>query len=143
MKIWIPTQKEAAKLLSSSGDAKGGTGGSGGSGAGTVNVGGLYGDSAGIEAAGTRTADVDAAAAGASAGGSETAMSDSGLVNINTATVEQLCTLNGIGESRAKTIIAYREEHGAFAKKEDIMKVTGIKENSYAKIRDQITVGKE
>ena len=65
------------------------------------------------------------------------------LVNINTATVEQLCTLNGIGESRAKTIIAYREAHGNFTKKEDIMKVTGIKESSYAKIKDQITVGKE
>ncbi|MCI6629937.1 MAG: helix-hairpin-helix domain-containing protein, partial [Lachnospiraceae bacterium] len=42
-----------------------------------------------------------------------------------------------------KTIIAYREAHGNFTKKEDIMKVTGIKESSYAKIKDQITVGKE
>ena len=38
-----------------------------------------------------------------------------GLVNINTADIAQLCTLPGIGESRAEDIIAYRESHGAFA----------------------------
>ena len=140
MKIWIPTEKEAAKLLTSSGDAKGGTDGLGGSSAGTVNVSGPYGDSAGIETVNAQTANTDSVGAGADPGAGT---AGSGLVNINTATVEQLCTLNGIGESRAKTIIAYREAHGNFAKKEDIMKVTGIKESSYAKIKDQITVGKE
>ena len=140
MKIWIPTEKEAAKLLTSSGDGKGGTGGLGGSSAGTVNVSGPYGDSAGIETVNAQTANTDSVGAGADPGAGT---AGSGLVNINTATVEQLCTLNGIGESRAKTIIAYREAHGNFAKKEDIMKVTGIKESSYAKIKDQITVGKE
>ena len=140
MKIWIPTEKEAAKLLTSSGDGKGGTDGLGGSSAGTVNVSGPYGDSAGIETVNAQTANTDSVGAGADPGAGT---AGSGLVNINTATVEQLCTLNGIGESRAKTIIAYREAHGNFAKKEDIMKVTGIKESSYAKIKDQITVGKE
>lgn len=140
MKIWIPTEKEAAKLLTSSGGAKGGTGGLVGSSAGTVNVSGPYGDSAGIETVNAQTANTDSAGAGADPGAGT---AGSGLVNINTATVEQLCTLNGIGESRAKTIIAYREAHGNFTKKEDIMKVTGIKESSYAKIKDQITVGKE
>lgn len=140
MKIWIPTEKEAAKLLTSSGDGKGGTDGLGGSSAGTVNVSGPYGDNAGVETVGTQTVNSGGAGAGENSG---VGAAGSGLVNINTATVEQLCTLNGIGESRAKTIIAYREAHGNFAKKEDIMKVTGIKESSYAKIKDQITVGKE
>lgn len=63
-----------------------------------------------------------------------------GLVNINTAGIERLMTLTGIGESRAKSIIAYREEHGAFKKTSDIMQVSGIKEGAFAKIKDEITV---
>lgn len=63
-----------------------------------------------------------------------------GLVNINTAGVDALCTLSGIGEAKAGDIIAYREEHGPFGSKEDIMKVPGIKENAYKKICDKITV---
>lgn len=62
------------------------------------------------------------------------------LVNINTAGVDVLCTLSGIGEARAGDIIAYREENGPFKTKEDIMKVPGIKENAYRKICDNITV---
>lgn len=63
-----------------------------------------------------------------------------GLVNINTADVATLCTLPGIGESRAKDIIAYRETHGNFESCEDIMKVSGIKTSIYSKISDRITV---
>ncbi|MCM1535606.1 MAG: helix-hairpin-helix domain-containing protein [Clostridium sp.] len=63
-----------------------------------------------------------------------------GLVNINTAGADALCTLSGIGEARAGDIIAYREENGPFQSKEDIMKVPGIKENAYKKICDNITV---
>lgn len=66
-----------------------------------------------------------------------------GLVDINAASAELLCTLNGIGEAKAQAIIAYREAHGDFAKKEDIMKVAGIKQNGYEKIKDQICVGWE
>lgn len=65
---------------------------------------------------------------------------DDGRVNINTATEGMLCTLPGIGTSKAKSIIAYREEHGAYEQIEDIMKVTGIKEGLFQKIRDRITV---
>lgn len=65
---------------------------------------------------------------------------DDGLVNINTADVETLCTLSGIGESRAKDIIAYREANGAFESCEDIMKVPGIKTSVYNKISDRIKV---
>lgn len=62
------------------------------------------------------------------------------LVNINTADVYVLCSLPGIGESKARDIITYREKNGAFQKKEDIMKVSGIKTNLYAKICDLISV---
>lgn len=61
-------------------------------------------------------------------------------ININTASKEVLCTLIGIGESRAESIIQYREENGFFQKKEDIMKVPGIKEGMYDKIKDKIIV---
>ncbi len=62
----------------------------------------------------------------------------SGLVNLNTADEELLCTLSGIGEARAKDIIAYRKEHGAFRTVEEIMNVSGIKEATFEKIKDKI-----
>ena len=62
-------------------------------------------------------------------------------VNINTADESQLTTLTGIGATRAKAIIAYREENGPFAAIEDIMNVQGIKEGTFAKIKDEIVVG--
>ncbi len=65
---------------------------------------------------------------------------EQGLVNINTADAEQLMTLPGIGEARARDIISYREEQGAFQKKEDLQKVSGIKENMYEKLCDKIVV---
>mgnify|MGYP001085476273 CR=1 FL=1 len=65
---------------------------------------------------------------------------EDGLVNINTADVAALCTLPGVGESRAADIVAYREKNGPFERCEDIMKVSGIKESAYEKIRDKITV---
>lgn len=62
------------------------------------------------------------------------------LVNLNTASKEQLMTLSGIGETRADAILAYREANGRFQTIEDVMKVSGIKEGAFAKIKDQITV---
>ena len=50
-------------------------------------------------------------------------------------------TLSGIGEVKAADIIAYREAHGRFQKKEDIMQVPGIKKSLYAKIEEQIEAG--
>ena len=66
--------------------------------------------------------------------------SSDGRVNINTADAAVLCTLPGIGEARAKDIIAYREANGVFESCEDIMKVPGIKTSVYSKISDRITV---
>lgn len=65
---------------------------------------------------------------------------EAGLVNINTADVTELCTLPGIGASRAADIVRYREQNGLFSAKEDIMKVAGIKQNAYDKLCDKITV---
>ncbi len=61
-------------------------------------------------------------------------------VNINTADEAELTTITGIGASRAKSIIAWREEHGSFQKVEDIMNVSGIKEGLFSRIRDSIRV---
>lgn len=66
--------------------------------------------------------------------------SASGLVNINIADVELLCTLPGIGEARAEAIIAYREQNGGFRNKEDIMNVSGIKQSAYDKLQEYITI---
>lgn len=61
------------------------------------------------------------------------------IVNINTCTLEELLSINGIGESKAKSIIEYRENVGLFTSKEDIMKVSGIGNSLYDKIKDYIT----
>lgn len=62
------------------------------------------------------------------------------LVSINTATIEELVTIPSIGESKAKTIITYREEHGFFKTIEDIKNVSGIGEAVYQKIKEYITI---
>lgn len=68
------------------------------------------------------------------------AVKESGLVNINTADMAELTTVSGIGESRARAIIAYREKNGGFRAVEDIKKVEGIKDGLFSKIKDKITV---
>lgn len=64
----------------------------------------------------------------------------SNKVNINTASKEELMTLSGIGESKATQILSYRESNGKFAKIEDIMNISGIKDGIFSKIKDYITV---
>ncbi len=61
------------------------------------------------------------------------------LIDINTADKAGLCTLPGIGESKAEDILTYREKNGAFQSIEDIMKVPGIKESLFEKIKEKIT----
>ncbi len=65
---------------------------------------------------------------------------DAGKININTATLDQLDTLYGIGYILAQRIIDYRAEYGDFEAIEDIMKVNGIKESIYEQIKDDIVV---
>lgn len=63
-----------------------------------------------------------------------------GKIHLNTATKEELTTLTGIGESRAESIIAYREAHGSFQSVEELMNVDGIKEGIFQKIKEQIAL---
>lgn len=74
------------------------------------------------------------------ASGEETAQRTEGRININTATKQELCGIPGVGETRAAAIVSYRESHGGFARPEDIMKVSGIKEGMYDKIKESICV---
>ena len=62
------------------------------------------------------------------------------MININTASEAELMTLPGIGQSRAKDIINYRVKNGFFESIDDIMKVSGIKEAAFEKIKDLIKV---
>lgn len=64
----------------------------------------------------------------------------SNLISLNTATKEQLMSLPGIGESKAISIIKYREEKGSFTTIEDIKNVSGIGDSLFAKIKDYITI---
>ncbi len=62
------------------------------------------------------------------------------MININTANVEKLQTLPGIGESIASKIIEYREQNGKFKTIEDLKNVSGIGESKFSNIKDKITV---
>ena len=66
--------------------------------------------------------------------------SESGKVNINRASEKELMTLPGIGEAKAESIVRYRESNGTFQKIEDIMKIPGIKEALFEKIKDSIQI---
>ena len=126
MKITIPTVEELAAIEADSGTDTG-----------TAVF-------AAIEYAG-EAAEAHGGSAGANAETSDPA-SDSGtdgsggLININTADEKLLTSITGIGETRAKAIIAYREEHGPFAQTDDIKNVSGIGESTYNKLKDEITV---
>ncbi len=61
-------------------------------------------------------------------------------LNLNTATKEELMTINGIGEVLAERIIAYREEHGGFTSLEELTNVKGIAEGRYAKFAPYLTL---
>lgn len=66
-----------------------------------------------------------------------------GVVDLNTASAEELKTLSGIGDVLAERIIAYRETYGPFQTVEDIQKVEGIGVKTYEANRDRMTVGTE
>ena len=65
---------------------------------------------------------------------------EDGKVNLNTATESDLMALPGIGVAKAKSILAWREENGGFSQIEDLMKIQGIKEGVFSKIKDSVKV---
>ena len=71
--------------------------------------------------------------------GTEGTSSD-GKIDLNKADRDLLCTLTGIGGTKADAIIAYRDACGGFSSPEELMQVNGIGEGTYQKIRDRITV---
>lgn len=72
--------------------------------------------------------------------GSGPVSNETELININTAALDALMTLPGIGKAKAQSIISYREEKGKFIRIEDIMKINGIKDAVFSKIKDKICV---
>jgi competence protein ComEA len=68
------------------------------------------------------------------------AHSASGKVNINTASLQELQTLPGIGETRAQAIISFREKNGPFEQPEQLKKITGIGDKTYERLKDKISV---
>lgn len=96
-----------------------------------------------VEQAGVQQAGYGVSDAGTGDGAGQTdpvSVAADGRININTASEAQLCEIPGIGATRAAAIAAYRQEHGGFSSIEEIMNVSGIKEGTYAKIKDRITV---
>lgn len=91
-----------------------------------------------MPAAGGGSADAGAAAGGAGSAGAGGATS--GLVNINTASADELDALPGVGPATAQAIIDERESNGAFTSAEDIMRVSGIGEKKFAKLKSSICV---
>jgi competence protein ComEA len=81
-----------------------------------------------------------ALAIGASALSAFAETSLSGVVNLNTATVEELQLLPGIGESRARAVIEERKRRGGFQKVEDLLEVKGIGEAGLARLRPHVTL---
>lgn len=95
-----------------------------------VNNAGTFQESWRIDALETEQSAVGEAAAG----------NKDGLININTADESVLSSIDGIGAGKAAAIVKYRQENGNFQSVQDIMKVSGIKEGTYEKIKDKITV---
>ena len=73
-------------------------------------------------------------------GDSDNSSVDNGLIDLNSATAEELMSLPGIGRVKAKAIIEYRKTYGRFVAAEEIMEVRGIGKATYEKIKDRITV---
>ena len=77
-------------------------------------------------------------AAAIPAGATSKEAAKEGKVNINTATVEELKTLKGVGEKKAEAIIEYRKKNGSFKTKEDLMKVRGIGKKLFESFEERI-----
>lgn len=116
--VYIPDSEEAAEMAGSMTLAGGGVVSAGGS---VTSAGGSAGNGKGTS------------------GGTASSQED-GRLNLNTASLAELMTLSGIGQTKAQAVVNYRDAHGGFSSVEEIMNVDGIKEGLYNRIRDQIKV---
>ncbi|MDI9218984.1 MULTISPECIES: helix-hairpin-helix domain-containing protein [Clostridium] len=66
--------------------------------------------------------------------------SENGVININTATLEELQKINGVGEVKAKSIIEYREKNGGFKSIDEMKNIEGIGDKTFEKMKDKITI---
>lgn len=66
--------------------------------------------------------------------------SNSSKININTANIQELQKLNGIGQKKAELIVAYRQENGQFEKIEDLKQISGIGDKTFEALKDQLAV---
>lgn len=71
---------------------------------------------------------------------SEGSASENGVININTATLEELQKINGVGEIKARSIIEYREKNGGFKSIDEMKNIDGIGDKTFEKMKDGITV---
>lgn len=65
---------------------------------------------------------------------------EDGIININTASLEELQKINGVGEVKAKSIINYREKNGGFKSIDEMKNIEGIGDKTFEKMKDQITI---
>lgn len=65
---------------------------------------------------------------------------ESSIVNINTATIKELSSLDGIGRKKAEAIIAYRTDHGMFSSVDDLRKVEGVGKKILDKVRNRVVI---
>jgi len=78
----------------------------------------------------------------AQAAGTKTEVPDAAQIDINNASAEQLTAIPGIGKVMSERIVQFRDEHGAFKRIEDLLKIKGIGEKSFQKIRPYVRIGK-
>lgn len=116
--VYIPDSEEAAEM------------------AGSMT---LAGDGV-VSAGGSVTSEGGSAGNGKGTSGGTASSQEDGRLNLNTASLAELMTLSGIGQTKAQAVVNYRDAHGGFSSVEEIMNVDGIKEGLYNRIRDQIKV---
>lgn len=124
----------------SSGSASGGSGSGSSSTSGNSSSGSGGSSSSGSSGSGASSASGNGSSGSSGSSGSNSSAGNGGQVNINTASLEELTTLTGIGETRARAIIEYRQQAGGFSSKEELKNVSGIGETTYGKLSDQICV---
>ncbi len=137
--------KEKKSKSSSKGDAATstatGTGAAaGGAAAGSAGAGGAAGGSTATTGKTSSSSASSPSKKSSSSSSSSSKLAPGEMININTASAAELDKLPEIGPTKAKAIVDYREANGKFASIEDIMKVSGIKEGTFAKIKDHIVV---